>query len=270
MDIKKQIQAELTQNLGNVTPSTAPIIPDVQENSTPAPVQNDVVERNFIAMRKKIEEAENKRIAAEARARELEEKHRLADNKYNPAPVQKVEDEDDSVDDLDGYVYQKHLQKTSKKFKQEIGSTKQELEMLKRELQELKAETEIKARSDFDDVVNDDNMKVLARLYPDEYNAVYATSDMRARTRLAYNMLKNYGIVQSKPEIKRQETIYAAEKKIAENREKPVSSAGWAAASPSSLTQYGKYDSEGRLRLDKADIDRINANMRKKRGIYSN
>lgn len=268
MDIKKQINAELAQNMGNVIPPSSPAVPTQQETDIPSatPSRSDLEERNFVAMRKKIEEEERKRIAAEARARELEEKHRLYENK----PVMKVEEEDDSIDDADGYVYQKHLQKTSKKFKQEIGSTKQELEQLKRELQELKAETEIKSRTDFDDVVTDDNMKILARLYPDEYNAVYATNDMRARTRLAYNMLKNYGIVQAKPEIKRQETIYAAEKKIAENREKPVSSAGWAQASPSSLTQYGKYDADGRLRLDKADIDRINANMRKKRGIYSN
>lgn len=139
------------------------------------------------------------------------------------------------------------------------------MQELQQRLEISEAKSEINALKDFDEVVSKDNIKTFARLYPDEYNTIMASPNLRTRSKLAYNMIKNYGIAEASPLLKQTEEIRMAEKKIEINKTKPATAAS-APASQSPLTKFGRYDADGRLVMTDEDAKRIQAEVRRKMG----
>lgn len=229
------------------------------EQQAPAPApQENLAAQNFAMMRKKMEAAEQRARQAEERAAELARKQQS----YNH-PQQILTQDDEDIDDPEDIVVNKKLKKTTAKFKSELSETKSALNEMRQEVAYLKAQTTMASLSDFKEVVNDENLKTFASLYPEDYETMMANPNPQAKIKTAYNMIKNYGIVQATPILKQTEQIKAADKKIEANKIKP----GVAASAPvsnSPLTKFGRYNEDGRLILTDEDRDRINAETRRK------
>lgn len=241
-------------------------IKDTIENAIQEQVEQPVVPQpgerlaaeNLVLMRKKIEAAENRAKQAEERAAaaELARKQQIY-----PQPQQQSVDEDS--EDPEDIVVNKKLKKTTARFNSELSQTKSDLNEMRQEVAYLKAQTTIASLSDFKEVVNDENLKTLASLYPEDYEGMMANPNPQSKIKHAYNMIKNYGILQATPIVKQTEQIKAADKKIEANKLKP----GVAASAPvsnSPLTKFGRYNEDGRLILTDEDRDRINAETRRK------
>lgn len=236
----------------------------VPETSTPAPVSENkdrIARENFKKLEKALHEAEERAAVAERKAQEQQQyRDQTQATHYN-----KDEVEEEVLGDPDDVVVNKSLQKTTKKFKNELSETKAALQELQQRLEISEAKSEINALKDFDEVVSKDNIKTFARLYPDEYNTIMASPNLRTRSKLAYNMIKNYGIAEASPLLKQTEEIRMAEKKIEANKLKPTPAAS-APVSQSPLTKFGRYDADGRLVMTEEDAERVRADVRKKLG----
>ena len=239
-------------------------VEQVVEQPVEQPVVNENKERiareNFVAMRRRLEEEEALRKKAEQRALEAEE--RAAQRSAHENTPQPDIDEE-FLGDPDDVAYNKTVQKTFKKTASKISKTEQELQELKQRLEIFEAKSEIDALKDFNDVVSKDNIQTFARLYPDEYQTIMAAPNLRSRSKMAYNMIKNYGISETSPLLKQAEDVRMAEKKIELNKQKPTTSAG---ISASPMKTLGKYDADGRLVLSDEDRDRINKEVMRKLG----
>lgn len=132
----------------------------------------------------------------------------------------------DSLDD-ESFIEGKHF----KALQSDFNQVKQALE---EERQQRIEQTLLSRYSDIKQVVTNENLAKLAEQYPEDYKVLVSNTDLYARGSAAYNMIKNYGIINK----------YAAEdKKITENLKKPVSGAaldGQTADNP--LTRVGDYD----------------------------
>lgn len=189
----------------------------------PAPEKPNLTEINIHAMRKKLEAEERARKEYENRAAQAE--RALAELKAREAETSYV-DED-----------------------------KQELEMLKARLNQLEVEQATSKMSDFNELVTDENLKTLQRLYPDEYQTLTYNPDVKSRAKVAYNLLKNYGIVESQNK-KNQE-------RIQENMKKPSAASLGAPQAPE--TPLAKLDDYGRRILTDEERDKIMKEVARKR-----
>lgn len=220
----------------------------VQENTAP---QQDAhssnsIENNLVALRKKLEAEESARKAAERRAQELEQRNHTVSSAPQPQPA--IDEEDIQIDNED-YVQAKHIKSSTKKLKSKLTATEQKLVELEQKLSYMQAQREVDSLPDFYKVVNDDNIKTFARLYPEDYESMMANPNLSSRSRTAYNMIKNYGIIQPLDTTAYQERMIA-------NQNKPKSSATVASHIPQTpLTKVGDYE---RRVLTEADKDRIN------------
>jgi len=198
----------------------------VEETAQQQP-QESLKEQNLRIMRERVEQAEK-------RAQELER----AMQQYKQQPTHQSESEspnfDFSVDD-DAYLEGKHLKKYNAAVTAQMKQMKQEMEQYKQQVALAAAEARLKGSlSDFDAVVSDDNLKTLKMMYPEDYACLMANPDLYTNGKAAYNMIKRYGITQD----------YAAnEKKLAENKSKPRSSAtAPSQVADTPLTRVGDYD----------------------------
>lgn len=222
------------------------------EQSNVAPRESSI-ERNLAAMRKKLEAEEAARREAERRA---EEAYRLMQEKergssYTPDVAV---DEDDPVDP-DDYLQGRTFQKATKKLKTKQQEQERKVQELNEKLAYLEAKAEVAAIGDFYQVLTDDNVKTLARLYPDDYATVMSNPNLTAKSKTLYNMVKNYGIV----DPVQQKT----QERIEKNKAKPVSSSNASTQTPQTpLARLGDYE---RRVLTNADRDRILAELNRKK-----
>lgn len=235
-------------------------VAEAVEQTEPTKAERYSPDNNLTLMRRKLEAEEQARKQAEARAAEIE--RRL--QSYNQ-PQQKEVDPDDIVDDPDDIVDNKRLHKTTKKITGKLSETEKRILELQQRLETFEATAAVREIQDFNEVVTEDNVKTFARLYPEDYESMMANPNPKAKLRTAYNMIKNYKISDVSPILKQTEQIKAAEKKIESNKSKP-SAAAAVPVSSSPMTKFGRYNEEGRLILEEADVQRINREVRRKLG----
>ncbi len=240
-------------------------VPELVENPTEVVVEKTTTEKNLdqiksdnlAAMRKRFDEAERRTAEAERRATEAEKwRNESQISKFDP---QELPDDPFDAED-DEYIQAKQYKSASKR-------TDEKLKKLEQTIAILQAEKATEKLADFNDIVTNDNLKVLSSLYPHDYKSLMSNPDFDSRSISAYNMMVRYGIADVKKEIKREEQIKAVEKKIQINTSRPASSAQ-AFVSSSPLSNASRYDADGRLNLSESDAIEINKRTRAKMGMY--
>lgn len=237
---------KLTQEVSN----------EIQQQDQPVQMPTSQ-EINLAAMRKKLEAEERARIEAERRAYDLEQKI----NSYQPTSHQQsmtavIEDEELAVDN-DDYVQAKHIKTSNKKFSHKLSATDKKIAELEQKLAYVEAKSYTDALKDFDQVVNEDNIKTLARLYPEDYEALQSSTNLRVKSKTAYNMIKNYGISSGS------RNSHEADQKINSNNQKPkLASVGSPQMPQTPLSRLNDYE---RRVMTESDRDRILAEVERKK-----
>ncbi len=97
------------------------------------------------------------------------------------------EEEDDLSIDADSLVEGKHLKTVNKKIKQ--------LEKSLQQATTTAIETSLRAKySDFDEIVSQDNVKLLRDLYPEIASVISSSPDLYSKSVAAYNFIKDKGL----------------------------------------------------------------------------
>lgn len=221
-----------------------------QETSTEqVQAQPTNAELNLIAMRKKLEEAERRAAEYESRAQHYQQQMQPQQQQKDPEP-------DDLGVDNEDYVQAKHVKNVNKKFNTKLSSTDQRIQQLEEKLSYFEAKVGTDSLKDFDDIVSEDNLKTLQRLYPDDYRSAMSNANLKERSRTAYNMIKNYGIVSSG-------NSDHIESRLAANKQKPQAASMANPKTPSTpLTRLGDYD---RRVIDDNEAKRIMAEVYRKK-----
>jgi hypothetical protein len=208
--------------------------------------QRSKVDYNFAEMRRKLEEAERRAQAAE---------QMLHSQQSNQQPSLQVDEEDFNIDNED-YVQAKHVKTSTKKLHKKLSATEEKIQKLEQKLSYFEAKVDTDSLKDFDSVVSNDNLKELARRFPDDYGTMMMNPDLKAKSKTAYNMIKNYGI---STKIDTSDIDH----KIASNKLKPQSAS---VASPQSAnTPLSRLNDYERRVLSDSDKDRILAEVERKK-----
>ena len=210
-------------------------------------------------MRKKLEAEESARKIAEQRAQDLE---RVMQGYQQSQPVaqQAVEEVDDLGVDNEDYVQAKHVKTSNKKISKKISIAEQKLAEIEQRLSYMQAKVDTSSLKDFEEVVSDENLKTLAKLYPEEYETLRMNQNMSAKSKVAYNMIKNYGIMEG---VKSTNRLADVEDKINQNKQRPQAASNAAPQQPQTpLTRLGDYD---RRIMTESDRDRIMAEVERKK-----
>jgi len=182
-----------------------------------------LAETNLTMIRKRLDEEERLRKIAENRAAQLEKE------------VSKVRQSDPIDDDED---------ENAKKVR-----------YLEERLNKMEVESVTTKLTNFPEIVTDDHLATLQRLYPEEYEGIRYHPDVKSRAKMAYNMIKNYGIATS--------SAKSNNEKIEENKKKPTAASLGAPQSPS--TPLSRLDEYGRRRLTDEDRERTMKEVARKR-----
>ncbi len=145
------------------------------------------------------------------------------------------EEESFSIND-DDIMEGRHIKKYSQSVAKEIKSLREELKKQQQYQQQQQAVQRIQsAMPDFQSIVNEESIKNFAAIYPEEYQSIGHIPDDYGRAKLAYTLIKSYGLNETHaPEQTR---------RIEENRNKPkASSASGGQSSTSPLSALGDYD----------------------------
>lgn len=241
------------------TQETQQITPEVTQVTEPTLTKSQLrAQENMTMLRKRLDAEEEARKNAERRAQELEQRYQ----NVIPQPVnapQAVEEDELLVDNED-YVQAKHVKTTNKKLKSELAQANKRLEDLDRKMAYFEAKLDTDALKDFEQVVSDDNLKTLARLYPDDYNTVMQNPNLKAKSKTAYNMIKNYGIYNTEVDHE------ATTARIVANHQKPKSAAVISPQAPQ--TPLTRLDEYGRRIMSEEDAAAIMRNVRRKLGDF--
>lgn len=197
----------------------------VENQPQTAPVLDEKqakIENNLVAMRKKLEAEEKAR-------KDLE--NRLAQAERNAAQYKAPVEDDDEDENAKKVRY------------------------LEERLNKMEVESVTTKLANFSELVNDDNLATLQRLYPDEYEGLRHNPDVKSRAKMAYNMIKNYGIATT--------IAKSNNEKIEENKKKPTAASLGAPQTPA--TPLSRLDEYGRRRLTDEDRERIMKEVAKKR-----
>lgn len=213
--------------------------------STPESVQEEQNSRqeNFAALRKKLEAEEEARRAAERRLQELER----GVSKNQSQPGVSHTDDDDLGADPDDFLQVKQYKKTASKFSNKLSEADKRIQELNDKLAYVEAKSELASIKDFNDVVTKESMENLARLYPDDYETMMANPNLKAKSKTAYNMIKNYGLYDS--------SIKESESKILKNKSKPQSPGS--TASQTAQTPLARLNDYDRRVMTEEDRNRI-------------
>lgn len=245
--------------------------PEMVENQVEvAEVTVDPVDQrksdNLVQMRRKLEAAEEQIKESNRRAEEAERrsiyKNEAQITHFDP---EQLPDDPLDMEDED-FVQAKYVKNSTKKMNSRLQETTNEIKELKEAIAVLRAEKATDKMTDFDNVVSKDNLKILQSLYPDEYEVIMSSNNLKSKSVVAYNTMLKYGIAEAKGALKQVETLKAIDKRIDDNKSRPGSLAA-ARQSTSPLTNASRYDSDGRLTMTDADRDRINKDMRRKLGM---
>jgi hypothetical protein len=190
-------------------------------------------EQNIVSMRKKLEAEEAARINAERRIKELEAKAAYAN------PPQQVSGSNDSSDDdigadPDDYLQVKHFKKNTSRLTSKLSESDRRLQELHERVERYEAQSALRDIKDFDEVVTDDNIKTLARLYPEDYESVMSSPNLKNKSKTVYNMMKNYGIYTK--------GMKDSEEKINKNKSKPSSPGSSGQTPQTPLSKLNDYD----------------------------
>lgn len=134
------------------------------------------------------------------------------------------------------------------------------------------ASTRLKTQfADFDRIVNEQALKDLATIYPEEYRAALATKDVYAAGKTMYNMIKNFGILdmyeQPVAQQRQQVNYQDQDRRIQNNLARPRTAAKVGMqADGSTLGQLGDYS---RRVLTEADKERVRDRLKNAR-MFSN
>ena len=219
----------------------------------PEPTKEDRIKENLVAMRRKLEQEEEARKAAERKAAEYEQRLQQMPQQQQP---QSTQDEDYYEGDPDSYLEVKQAQKVAKKLSTKVAKADQRLAEMEQKLAYFEAMSDINNIKDFNDVVTPDNLKTLERLYPDDYQTMMTNPNLKSKSKTAYNMLKNYGILDR--------NMKQMEEKVAANKAKPgtAAMAGGAQQPQTPLARIGEYE---RRVLTDADAKRIMSDLKAKK-----
>lgn len=197
---------------------------DNQPQTPPPAIEKQaLVENNLVAMRKKLEAEEKAR-------KDLE--NRLAQAERNASQYKQPVVEDDDEDE------------NAKKVR-----------FLEERLNKMEVESVTTKLTNFSELVTDDNLATLQRLYPEDYDSIRFNPDVKARAKTAYNMIKNYGIATT--------SAKSNNEKIEENKKKPTAASLGAPQTPA--TPLSRLDEYGRRRLSDEERDRVMKDVYKKR-----
>lgn len=226
--------------------------PQIQEVSQSQPTK---AENHLYSMRKKLEAEEEARKAVEKRNQELEAAMRT----YQQQPSSAQEEDDLGVDNED-YVQAKHIKTSNKKLSRKLTATEQRIQELEQKLNYFEAKVDTDTLKDFDQVVSDDNLKTFARLYPDDYQTMMMQPNLKVKSKTAYNMIKNYGILDMANNVI---DSRITEDRLTKNKQKPQAASN---ASPQQAqTPLTRLDDYERRILSDADRDRIMAEVERKK-----
>ena len=231
-----------------------------------APVQEqhpkeDRAAHHLYNMRKKLEAEADAREKAERRAADLE--RIIQEKQFIASALPHQEEEDISIDNEE-YVQAKHVKTSNSKLRRQLEEQNKKLESMAKMMSYLEAKSDTATLKDFDDVVSTDNMKMLATLYPDDYESVMANPNLRARSRTAYNMIKNYNI-NSEPEQQISRKSHQIDDRIAANKSRPqAASVAAPKAPPTPLSEFG----DERRIMSESDYARVRAEMHRKKVLY--
>jgi hypothetical protein len=142
-----------------------------------APQQSDA-DRNFAQLRQQKEQLEREREEMRKRMAEMEASQ--SQPKESKTQTPQLAD-----DDLVEWKY----------VRQEIDGLKNEIKSYQQNSATAAAETRLKARfTDFDSVVNQQNIEKLRQQYPEIAATLAANNDLYTQASAAYNIIKQYGI----------------------------------------------------------------------------
>jgi len=216
---------------------------DIKEvvQETTQPEQKSSYEQNIISMRKKLEAEEEARQAAERRLQEMERKLQS----IQPQTGNTHTDDDDLSGDPDDYLQVKQFKKNTSKLSSKISEAERRYQELNDKIERIEAQSALKDLKDFDDVVNDDSIKNLARLYPEDYETVMANPNLKNKSKTVYNMIKNYGLYSK--------GLKESDDKVSKNKSKPGNPAsGQTPNTP--LSKLNDYDRRVMTEEDRARI----------------
>lgn len=205
-------QTEMVENQDIVEPeaqeNTTENQPETQENTTKTKAEQQYG-RNFKALKEQHDKVTKERDEAFKKLQEYEAALKGDKNLH-----QETQEEDYEINIGDDELAEgKHLSKVSKKIK------KLESKLQEYERRSVLSSTELRLKAelpDFDKVVTADNIKTLSATYPEIALTLEATTDLYAKAKSAYTIIKNMGIAV--------EDIYEPEKEIVKkNMAKPRS-----------------------------------------------
>ena len=184
--------------------------------------QVNLAANNLILMRKRLETEEREKKAALNRAEQAERALQERNSRQGS-----VSEEDEDPRD-------------------------KEYQLMQHRLASLEVDLVASELKDFKKIVNDENLAILEKLYPDEYNSIRYNPDAKQKSRTAYNIISNYGIAKLNEDTS---TIQKAHDRIEENKKKPTAASLGTAQQGS--TPLARLDEYGRRRLNDEDRDRI-------------
>jgi hypothetical protein len=217
--------------------------PEVNQAAAPVEQQKESdKESNIRTLRERAE-------AAERRARELEYTMQQNMTQQKTTKMELVDDDDFHIDD-DSLVEGKHFKKLYKKQSQELKEIKKLLEENTSKSTASNAEWRLKTQyTDFDSVVNEENIRKLASLKPALYRSMLSNPDLYDKGESAYDMIKSLVLT---------DKYSAQDKRIEENKSRPRSAAsagGQSGETP--LAHIAEYDRRTLTEERKAQIRRM-------------
>lgn len=222
--------------------------------------QHDRSSQHIYNMRKKLEAEADARRSLERRNEDLERALR------EKQAVQQPEEDDLAVDNEE-YVQAKHVKTSNNKLRQKLSEQEKKIEDMRKQMAYLEARTETAGLKDFEQVVSQENMEILAAEYPDDYQCIMSNSNLRARSKTAYNMIKRYNIYDEKQSQAPLRKPYDSrlDDRIAANRSRPqAASIAAPKTPPTPLAEFG----EERRILSESDYERIRADLHMKKVKY--
>lgn len=247
---------EETQNEATVAETLETPQQETQQQGT-SEVENKPQEESpqalrFKTLREARERAEKERDELK---QQLERIEQLQAQKNQPQQQQQQQQEDYALG-ADDLVEGKHLSK----YDREINSLKKELENYKQQTTAMSVETKLRSEfSDFDTVVNKENIEILRTAYPQLAAALNSSSDLYNKAASAYTLIKKLGIHSS-------ETYNKEHEKVQENiaKPRPISSLNAKSSSDSPLSHANAF-AEGLTKDLKAQLYREMLEAKKQR-----
>jgi hypothetical protein len=186
---------------------------DTQVESEHEEIEEETPQKiNYRQMRQELAQAKKDREDAMNYAMKMQQQ---SQPKQQAQQVQEEDYSDLGVEE-DGLVEGKH----AKKILKELRDLKKEVNAYKTKATQDTVEVRLKTEyPDFYKVINEENIQIFTQLNPDLADAISQTPDMYKRGKLAYDMIKKYGIYQ--------ETNYDQEKAVAKKnsiKPKPLAS----------------------------------------------